>query len=83
MLRGVARLLAVADLTVKTNIRTARRGTLRAATTSSTMQADHRACFACKIPSGGRTYVANAKLDKNSGNSLRQPFGSTPRCMRA
>ena len=69
VLRGVARLLAVADLTVKTNIRTARRGTLRGARTSSTMQADHRACFARKILSGGRTYVSNAKLDKNAGNT--------------
>ena len=51
MLGGVARLLAVADLTVKTNIRTARRGTLKAPTTSSTKQADHRAWFVCKFPS--------------------------------
>ena len=66
--RGVACLLAVANLTVKTNIRTARRGTLRGARTSSTMQADHRAWFACKLRSGSRTYVSNAKLDKNAGN---------------
>ena len=84
MLRGVARLLAVADLTVKTNIRTARRGTLRAATTSSTMQADHRAWFACKIPSGSRTYVSNAKLDKNAGNSPPPAVRShSDACVRA
>ena len=78
MLGGVARLLAVADLTVKTNIRTARRGTLRAATTSSTMQADHRAWFVCKFPSGSRTYVSNAKLDKNTASTRSTPTLITP-----
>ena len=68
VLGGVACLLAVADLTVKTNIRTARRRTLRGATTSSTMQADHRAWFVCKLPGERATYVSNARLDKNAGD---------------
>jgi hypothetical protein len=64
--RGVARLLAVADLTVKTNIRTARRGTLGGATSSPTMQASLRACRACEILAADRSYARFAKLDKSA-----------------
>jgi hypothetical protein len=62
--RGVARLLAVADLTVKTNIRTARRGTLRGARASPTMQAGIGAYQACEVLAVRESYVGVAKLDK-------------------
>ena len=64
--RGVARLPAVADLTVKTNIRTARRGTLGGATPSPTMQASLRGCRACGILAAHRSYARIAKLDKSA-----------------
>ncbi len=67
VLGGVARLLAVADLTVKTNIRTARRGTLRATrTTPPCKPIIGPGLFANSLASR-RTYVSNAKLDKNAG----------------
>jgi hypothetical protein len=61
---GVACLRAVVDLTVKTNIRTARRGTLRGATTSPTMQAGIGGYQACEVLAARRSYVGDAKLDK-------------------
>ena len=61
--RGVARLLAVANLTVKTNIRTARRGTLRGTRDSPSIQADPTTCSAYKVHTEHKSYVADAKLD--------------------
>ena len=61
---GVASLRAVVDLTVKTNIRTARRGTLRGARTSPSMQAGLRVYQACEVLAVHRSYVGDAKLDK-------------------
>jgi hypothetical protein len=46
---------AVANLTVKTNIRTARRGTLGGARDSSTMQAELRGCRAYESLAANRS----------------------------
>jgi hypothetical protein len=61
---------AVANLTVKTNIRTARRGTLGGARDSPTMQANLGGCRACEILAVNRSYVASRKI--------RQNFASMP-----
>jgi hypothetical protein len=85
---GVASLRAVVDLTVKTNIRTARRGTLRGARTSPTMQAGLRGYQACEVLAVRKSYVGDAKLDKmlsrhTKGLALRERgydcFGSLVR----
>ena len=55
--RGVARHLVVADLTVKTNIRTARRGTLRGVRDSTAVQAGPGGCQACEVRAARRSYV--------------------------
>jgi hypothetical protein len=62
---GVAFLPAVANLTVKTNIRTARRGTLRGARDSPTMQANLRGCGACESLAANRVYVPLRKIRQN------------------
>ena len=47
------------------------------------MQADHRAWFACKFPSGSRTYVSNAKLDKIAQTMQQSPSISHKTRVRA
>ena len=80
--RGVARLLAVANLTVKTNIRTARRGTLRGARDSPTMQAGLRGCQACEVLAARRSYVVCCKIRLDlTAQTCYQRLQATHGCM--
>jgi hypothetical protein len=77
--RGVARLLAVANLTVKTNIRTARRGTLEGAMPSATTEVTLGAWWACKTLAARRSYAQSAKLDKFSSAIANHHSSETDR----
>jgi hypothetical protein len=83
---GVAILPAVANLTVKTNIRTARRGTLGGARDSPTMQANLRGCRACENLAAYRSYVRTRKIRQNfpamrkSGANRPISHACLPRC---
>jgi hypothetical protein len=63
---GVARLLAVADLTVKTNIRTARRATLGGTTAIPTVQAGPRGRWACEIHTGDESCAVNCEIRQSA-----------------